>query len=105
MSPRAGARVFCQIGPLVTILPEGILYRKVKPGDVKEIVEVTLKRGELLHRLLYMEPGTKKVCRSAEEMPFYRNQHRFVLKNCGFIDPESINEYIASAGTWGPGKR
>ena len=95
---KSGCQGFCQIGPLVTIMPEGILYRKVKPADVREIVETTLKKGEVLHRLLYMEPGTKKVCRGADEIPFYRNQGRFVLKNCGVIDPENINEYIASGG-------
>ena len=95
---KSGCQGFCQIGPLVTVLPEGILYRKVKTADVREIVETTLKRGEVLHRLLYMEPGTKKVCHGAEDMSFYRNQKRFVLKNCGVIDPESIDEYIASGG-------
>ena len=95
---KSGCQGFCQIGPLVTILPDDILYRKVTPADVKEIVEVTLKRKELLHRLLYIEPGTKKVCRNADEIPFYRNQSRFVLRNCGVIDPENIDEYIASGG-------
>ncbi len=95
---KSGCQGFCQIGPLVTILPDNILYKKVKPGDVKEIVETTLKKGELVHRLLYMEPATKKVCRGMDDIPFYRNQNRFVLKNCGVIDPENINEYIASGG-------
>jgi NADH-quinone oxidoreductase subunit F len=95
---KSGCQGFCQIGPLVTILPEGILYRKVRPGDVKEIVDVTLGKGEVLHRLLYMEPVTKKVCQGAEDIPFYRHQRKFVLKNCGVIDPENINEYVASGG-------
>ena len=95
---KSGCQGFCQIGPLVTILPDNILYRKVTRADVKEIVEITLKKKELLHRLLYMEPGSRKVCRNADEIPFYRNQGRFVLKNCGFINPEDINEYIASGG-------
>jgi NADH-quinone oxidoreductase subunit F len=101
---KSGCQGFCQIGPLVTILPDGILYTKVKPKDVKDIVETTLKKGELLHRLLYMEPGTKKVCRGAEEIPFYRKQRRFVLGNCGLIDPEDMNEYIARGGYFAAAK-
>jgi NADH-quinone oxidoreductase subunit F len=95
---KSGCQGFCQIGPLVTILPEGIFYTKVKPKDAEEIVEKTLKKGELIHRLLYMEPGTKKVCKTSEEIPFYRRQQRFVLKNCGLIDPENIKEYVAQGG-------
>ena len=95
---KSGCQGFCQIGPLVTIMPEGILYTKVKVDDVKEIVETTLKKGELLHRLLYVEPGTKKLCAGAGEMPFYEKQHRFVLDKCGRIDPEDIREYIAEGG-------
>ncbi|MBA4418371.1 MAG: NADH-quinone oxidoreductase subunit F [Syntrophus sp. (in: bacteria)] len=95
---KSGCQGFCQIGPLVTILPENIFYTKVKVKDAGEIVEKTLKKGELIHRLLYIEPGTKKVCQTSEEIPFYRKQRRFVLKNCGVIDPENINEYIAEGG-------
>ncbi len=95
---RSGCQGFCQIGPLVTILPEGIFYTKVKPKDAEEIVEKTLKKGELIHRLLYLEPGTKKVCKTSEEIPFYKRQRRFVLKNCGLIDPENIKEYVARGG-------
>ncbi len=63
---KSGCQGFCQIGPLVTILPEGILYTKVKPKDVQDIVETTLKKGEILHRLIYVEPGTKKLCITAQ---------------------------------------
>jgi NADH-quinone oxidoreductase subunit F len=95
---KSGCQGFCQIGPLVTILPEGIFYTKVKPKDAEEIVEKTLKKGELIHRLLYIEPGTKKVCKTTEDIPFYKMQRRFVLKKCGVIDPENIKEYIAQGG-------
>ncbi len=95
---KSGCQGFCQIGPLVTLLPEGILYTRVKPKDVDDIVETTLKRGELVHRLLYMEPGTKKICKGAEEIPFYQKQRRFVLNNCGSVDPEDIGEYVAGGG-------
>lgn len=95
---KSGCQGFCQIGPLVTILPENILYTKVKPKDVKDIVETTLVRGELLHRLLYVEPDNQRVCKEAGEIPFYQKQRRFVLANCGVIDPENIEEYIARGG-------
>ncbi len=95
---KSGCQGFCQLGPLVTILPEGIFYTKVKPKDVEDIVETTIRKGNLLHRLLYMEPGTKKVCKGKNEILFYQKQHRFVLNNCGIIDPEDIREYIARGG-------
>jgi len=95
---KSGCQGFCQIGPLVTILPENILYTKVKPGDVQDIVETTLKRGEILHRLLYIEPNMQKVCKGQEDIPFYQKQCRFVLNACGLIDPEDIREYIARGG-------
>jgi NADH-quinone oxidoreductase subunit F len=95
---KSGCQGFCQMGPLVTILPEGIFYTRVKPADVAEIVEATLKKGETVERLLYTEPDTGHVCRSVEEIPFYNRQRRFVLGKCGLVDPENIEEYIAEGG-------
>jgi len=95
---KTGCQGFCQIGPLVTILPEGIFYTRVKPKDVKDIVEATIKKGEILHRLLYIEPNMLKVCKETSEIPFYQKQKRFVLGNCGMTDPEDIREYIARDG-------
>ena len=95
---KSGCQGFCQIGPLVTILPEGIFYTRVTPDDVAEIVETTLKDGGLVQRLLYAEPDTGHTCKTTEEIPFFRKQRRFVLGKCGKIDPESIEEYVASGG-------
>ncbi|HOS06490.1 MAG TPA: NADH-ubiquinone oxidoreductase-F iron-sulfur binding region domain-containing protein [Syntrophorhabdaceae bacterium] len=95
---KTGCQGFCQIGPLVTILPEGIFYTRVKPKDVKDIVETTIKKGDILHRLLYIEPNMLKVCKETSEIPFYQKQRRFVLGNCGMTDPEDIREYIARDG-------
>ena len=67
-------------------------------ADVPEIVEATLKRGEVVERLLYREPGGDRACRTASAIPFYRKQRRLVLEKCGVIDPESIEEYIATDG-------
>ena len=95
---KSGCQGFCQMGPLVTILPDNLLYTKVKADDVDEIVEKTIKKGEVIDRLLYVDPNTKKHCKGHEEIPFYTKQHRFVIKDCGHIDPEDIKEYIAKDG-------
>jgi NADH-quinone oxidoreductase subunit F len=94
----SGCQGFCQMGPLVSVLPEGILYTKVKAEDVPEIVGQTLMGGEVVQRLLYRDPATKKACRSLEENPFYARQNRRVLGECGFLDPEDIKEYILRGG-------
>ncbi|MDR3677042.1 MAG: NADH-ubiquinone oxidoreductase-F iron-sulfur binding region domain-containing protein [Acidobacteriota bacterium] len=94
----SGCQGFCQMGPLVTVLPEGILYNKVKPGDAKEIVETTLVNHQPVARLLYLDPQTRKHCTGPNDIPFYQRQTRFVLKECGLIDPEDITEYMAGGG-------
>lgn len=95
---KSGCQGFCQMGPLVTIEPDDILYTKVKVADVKEIVEKTLQANELIDRLLFVDPVTSRHCRSQKEIPFYQRQSRFVLKQCGEINPENIHEYIALGG-------
>ena len=94
----SGCQGFCQMGPLVTILPDDIMYTKVKPADVAEIVRETLAANRIVERLLYVNPADGKHCRGAGEIPFYKKQHRFVLKECGLIDPENIDEYISRGG-------
>jgi NADH-quinone oxidoreductase subunit F len=100
---KSGCQGFCQMGPLVHIEPDGILYTKVKPADVKEIVEKTLLGGELIHRLLYHNPADDKVCRGDVDIPFYKRQSRVVLANC-MIEPENINEYVFKGGYIGARK-
>ncbi len=95
---KSGCQGFCQMGPLVTIEPDGILYTKVKAEDVEEIVQTTLVDGKLIDRLLYVNPADERHCRGQEDIPFYAKQRRTVLKSCGMIDPEDINEYIANGG-------
>jgi NADH-quinone oxidoreductase subunit F len=95
---KSGCQGFCQMGPLVTILPENLLYNKVKVSDVPEIVEKTLKYSEPIDRLLYADPATKKRCLGTDQIPFYQKQQRFVLSQCGTIDPECIQEYIHNGG-------
>jgi len=101
---RSGCQGFCQMGPLVTILPQNILYTKVQPGDAAEIVAETLVAGRTVERLLYENPADGRRCRGTGDIPFYRLQHRYVLKNCGIIDPENIDEYIAGGGYRGARK-
>ncbi len=95
---KSGCQGFCQMGPLVTIEPEGILYTRVKPEDVAEIVQTTLVDGAIVERLLYVDPGTGHACRGADDIPFYTLQQRTVLKPCGFLDPEDVREYIGEGG-------
>jgi NADH-quinone oxidoreductase subunit F len=95
---RSGCQGFCQMGPLVTIEPEGLMYVKVTPEDVVEIVEETVLNGRVVERLLYEEPNTGKRCRGTGDIPFYRLQTRRVLAECGRIDPEDIREYIHMGG-------
>jgi NADH-quinone oxidoreductase subunit F len=94
----SGCQGFCQVGPLVTIEPDGICYTHVKIEDVSEIVEQTLKAGKVIDRLLYKDPvsGTHK--KGKGEITFYAKQDRKVLAACGVIDPEDLNEYIARDG-------
>ena len=75
-----------------------IFYTHVKAEDVPEIVEKTLLKGEVVDRLLYVEPNTKKQCKTTAEIPFYSKQERILLHDCGRINPEDINEYIAHGG-------
>ncbi len=95
---RSGCQGFCQMGPLATILPDGILYTRVKKADVTEIVETTLGRGQPVERLLYLDKAAGQRCRGVSEIPFYKAQHRFVLKECGIIDPDSLPEYLSRGG-------
>jgi NADH-quinone oxidoreductase subunit F len=95
---KSGCQGFCQMGPLVTILPDGILYTKVKVEDVAEVISQTLVGGKVVEHLLYVDPGTKKHCKGVDEIPFYQRQQRYVLKECGTIDPEDIHEYVHHGG-------
>jgi NADH-quinone oxidoreductase subunit F len=95
---RSGCQGFCQMGPLVTILPENILYNQVKPGDVDEIIATSLIAGNVVERLLYTEPGNGHPCKGSDDIPFYTRQKRYVLRECGIIDPESLDEYLRIGG-------
>ncbi|MGL1903599.1 MAG: 4Fe-4S binding protein [Fibrobacterales bacterium] len=93
----SGCQGFCQMGPLVTISPDDILYTKVAVEDVTELVEKTLMNGEVIERLLYTDADGKN-CKGQNDVPFYSQQTRTILKGCGGVDPASIEEYIAQGG-------
>lgn len=94
----SGCQGFCQMGPLVTILPQNVFYTRVKPNDVSEIIEETVLNKRVVERLLYKNPSTRKPCVGIEEIPFYTQQQRVVLHECGVINPEDIHEYIYRGG-------
>ncbi len=94
----SGCQGFCQQGPLVTIQPEGIIYTKVKPEDVEDIVETTIIGGEYVERLLYRLPENGKPVAEVGKIPFYKLQQRLMLGLCGHIDAHDIDEYIYHGG-------
>jgi NADH-quinone oxidoreductase subunit F len=98
LATTSGCQGFCQVGPLLSIEPDGILYTHVKKDDVAEIVEKTLLKGEVIERLLYCDPVSGKHHLGKDKIAFYAKQDRRVLAACGVIDPEDINEYIARNG-------
>ncbi len=100
----AGCFGFCEKGPIVKIFPENTFYVQVTPADVPEIVEQHLKTGKLVSRLLYEDPASKEKIPTSDEIPFYKLQQRVALRNCGLINPEKIEEYIANAGYQALGK-
>ncbi|MCU0302938.1 MAG: hypothetical protein MUC56_02620 [Thermoanaerobaculales bacterium] len=90
-----GCRGFCSQGPLVAIPAKDLLYCRVSPGDVAEILERTVGRGEVVERLLYLDPVSGRRCRGVADNPFFAPQKRRVLARCGVVDPEDIGHAMA----------
>ncbi|MBM7562041.1 NADH-ubiquinone oxidoreductase-F iron-sulfur binding region domain-containing protein [Fusibacter tunisiensis] len=101
---KTGCFGFCGQGPIVKIHPDNVFYVKVTLDDVREIVEEHIIKGRTVGRLLYKEPETKKTLPKHDDMGFYKKQYRIALRNCGLINPEDINEYIAFSGYEALGK-
>ncbi len=99
-----GCHGYCENGPLVALQPRGILYLKVKPEDVAEIVEQSIKGGQIVERLIYKDKTTSETIAQYSEIPFYKYQHRIALKHIGTIDPANIDDYILAGGYAGLGK-
>jgi NADH-quinone oxidoreductase subunit F len=93
-----GCHGFCERGPLVVIRPENILYQKVKPADVPQVIDETVNGGKVIDRLLYTIPGTKQKVTYEHDVPFYKKQMRLVFGANGYIDPTVIEDYIGCGG-------
>ena len=107
---QTGCFGLCALGPIVIIYPDGTFYSRVTEDDVKEIVEEHLLKGRIVERLVYRDSATDEIVEKAAESvslsdtKFYKSQKRVVLRNCGVIDPENIDEYIAMDGYQALGK-
>jgi len=95
---------FCEKGPIVKVLPDNTFYTQVKPEDVTEIIAEHVIKGRKVNRLLYVDPKSNEHVSDSKHMGFYRKQIRIALRNCGFINPENIDEYIAREGYQAVGK-
>ncbi len=95
---------YCENGPVVKVMPDNTFYVHVKPEDAPVIVAEHVIKGRAVRRLLYVDPESKEQVSDAKHMGFRRKQIRIVLRNCGFINPENIDEYIAREGYAALGK-
>lgn len=101
---RTGCFGLCALGPVIVVYPEGAFYSMVTEDDIPEIVEEHLLKGRIVKRLLYSETVTEDTVKSLNQTSFYAKQKRVALRNCGVINPESIDEYIAVDGYEALGK-
>lgn len=89
---------FCEKGPIVKVLPDNTFYTEVQPKDAREIVEEHVIKGRQVGRLLYTDPEKNEQISESSKMGFYKKQIRIALRNCGFINPENLDEYISRDG-------
>ncbi len=107
---QTGCFGLCALGPIVIVYPDGTFYSRVTPDDVKEIVEEHLLKGRIVERLVYRDADTDEIVEqqaanvSLSDTNFYKSQKRIVLRNCGVIDPDNMEEYIAMDGYAALGK-
>ena len=95
---RTGCHGFCEKGPIMVIYPEGIFYPQVKEEHIPQIVEETIRNGEVIDSLLFKDPRIKKRFIHEHDVPFYKLQKRIIFGNNGIIDPTSIEDYLAVGG-------
>lgn len=89
---------FCGEGPIVKVQPDNVFYVRVKVADCDEIIDSHIMKGRMVERLLFVDPRTNKALHNHHEMAFYEKQMRIALRRCGLIDPENIEEFIATDG-------
>jgi NADP-reducing hydrogenase subunit HndC len=95
---KTGCFGLCELGPVVIVYPEGAFYSQVKVDDVAELVEEHLLKGRIVKRLIYHDAIEDDKIKSLNKVGFYAKQERIALRNCGVIDPENIDEYLAFDG-------
>jgi len=95
---KTGCFGFCEQGPIVKIYPDNVFYVKVQGEDIAKLVEEHIVKGRIYDKLLYTDPQTKEHIAEHREIPFYHQQLRIALRNCGIIDPEKIEDYVAMQG-------
>ena len=95
---QSGCFGFCAQGPIVKVMPDNVFYVQVKPEDAAEIVSKHIAGHEVVERLLYVEPTLQAKIHDYAKMPFYAKQERIALRNCGLIEAENLEEYIANEG-------
>jgi len=93
-----GCHGFCERGPLIVIYPKKILYQRVGLEDIPNVVEETIIKGNIIEKLLYVDPVTGNRAHYEEEVPFYKGQERIIFGNNGIIDPTSIEDYLQIGG-------
>ncbi|MCJ7828810.1 MAG: NAD(P)H-dependent oxidoreductase subunit E, partial [Dehalococcoidia bacterium] len=93
-----GCHGFCQQGPIVIVEPEGVFYTQVKEEDVPEILKSHIVDRKYVERLFYHNPVTGEAISLYKDVPFYSRQQRLILRNCGHINPEKIDDYLATGG-------
>jgi len=101
---QTGCHGLCALGPIIVVYPEATFYTLIKPEDIPEIVSEHLVKGRVVERLVYKEETKDKGTISLNDTDFYKKQHRIALRNCGVINPENIDEYIATGGYEALGK-
>jgi NADH-quinone oxidoreductase subunit F/NADP-reducing hydrogenase subunit HndC len=100
---KTGCFGFCAQGPIIKVHPDNVFYVQVGPEDAQEIVQEHIVKGRVVERLLYDEDD-KDSKSDHDDIPFYKKQLRIALRNCGLLNPEDINEYIAFDGYMALGK-
>jgi NADH:ubiquinone oxidoreductase subunit F (NADH-binding)/(2Fe-2S) ferredoxin len=101
---KTGCFGFCEKGPIVKVMPDNTFYTQVKPDDAQELVQEHVIKGRKVERLLYKDPVKQEPVEDSKHMDFFKKQMRIVLRNCGFINPENIDEYIVRDGYQALGK-
>ncbi|NLK18186.1 MAG: NADH-quinone oxidoreductase subunit F, partial [Synergistaceae bacterium] len=99
-----GCHGMCEMGPIVVVYPEGTFYCRVKKADVAEIIEEHIYKGRPVERLMYSGEGDMPFIPHYNEIPFYVKQNRIALGNCGYINPDNIEEYVVRGGYEALGK-